>query len=164
MTVLLLLSTAVITHRPPHATGPAAGSAPRPCTKIDYKCVTPKKIYAPCAQQIYANSYTVSLGLACRASPLHAMLYLRFPGLALRAPTWNVPLLLAELFFFVFVALLRVSLFSFNSNITVMMKNVLQLFPSKFVLCQLVLTFFFKISVYPILNFGSQELRQFWRL
>ena len=50
ITALLPLSTAVITHKPPHATGPAAGSAPpKPCT-IDMPYELPI-IYASRAPQ-----------------------------------------------------------------------------------------------------------------
>ena len=50
MTALLLSSTAsVITDRPPHPTGAAAGSAPRPVTKSPAKQLL--TIYPSCGQQ-----------------------------------------------------------------------------------------------------------------
>lgn len=70
---LLLLSAAAITHRPPHATDPAAGSVPVPLQKpstIDCELVTQNKTSTPPAHsKIHVDSNKVSLGPALYAIP-----------------------------------------------------------------------------------------------
>ena len=61
-----------------HATGQTAGNAPRSATE---------SIYGPCllcAAKISAQSNKVSLGPACRATPMHAYLLVPGPGWAPR--------------------------------------------------------------------------------
>ena len=72
MPTLVLLSTAAIAHRPPHATGPATGRGSGPPRLIANELLT---IYTPPVHsKIHANQTEVSLGPACRAPPLHAII------------------------------------------------------------------------------------------